>query len=397
MKTNTLKRVSFGSMAVIMLILVVATIIEKFHGTSFAISNIYHSWYFIALWSLLAVSAMVYIIRVSRRKTLLLLHLSFVIIMLGAIVSFMTSERGEIVLQKDSVPASMFTTQDGKLEKLPFRLQLHHIDISYIKEEVDDYIAEIIISDRGGNAKRVNASLNNPIRREGYSFCIKDMDEEGVSLLVSYDPWGVAISYTGYLMTIISFMMLFFDRKSGVSTLLAKKRYRITYKSILITVTAITLVLFRINAFSGNSSQPILRTPLLAAHVSTIIIAYTLIGSAAINSLLALLDMSNATKMKNSERNGRLLLYPATMLLATGIFIGALWANISWGRYWGWDPKEVWALATLLVCSFTFHTHSLPFMAKPLFFHIYCIAIFIVMLFTYFGVNYLLSGLHSYV
>ena len=93
---------------------------------------------------------------------------------------------------------------------------------------------------------------------------------------------------------------------------------------------------------------------------------------------------------------GRFLLYPATMLLATGIFIGAIWANISWGRYWGWDPKEVWALLTLLGCSITFHTSSLPIMSKPRFFHIYCIGIFVVMLFTYFGVNYLLNGLHSY-
>ncbi|MBO5921412.1 MAG: cytochrome c biogenesis protein CcsA, partial [Bacteroidaceae bacterium] len=90
------------------------------------------------------------------------------------------------------------------------------------------------------------------------------------------------------------------------------------------------------------------------------------------------------------------LLYPATMLLATGIFIGAVWAYISWGRYWGWDPKEVWALVTLFACSFAFHTRSLPFMAKPLFFHIYCIAVFAIMLFTYFGVNYLLGGIHSY-
>ena len=93
---------------------------------------------------------------------------------------------------------------------------------------------------------------------------------------------------------------------------------------------------------------------------------------------------------------GRLLLYPATMLLACGIFIGAVWANLSWGRYWGWDPKEVWALVTLLVCSVAFHTRSLRFMAKPVAFHIFCIVAFVAVLFTFFGVNYLLGGLHSY-
>ena len=93
---------------------------------------------------------------------------------------------------------------------------------------------------------------------------------------------------------------------------------------------------------------------------------------------------------------GRLLLYPATMLLAGGIFIGAVWANLSWGRYWGWDPKEVWALITLLVCSVGFHPHSLRFIARPVAFHIFCIVAFAAVLFTFFGVNYLLGGLHSY-
>ena len=93
---------------------------------------------------------------------------------------------------------------------------------------------------------------------------------------------------------------------------------------------------------------------------------------------------------------GHALLYPATMLLATGIFIGAVWANISWGRYWGWDPKEVWALITLLLCSVAFHTRSLRFISKPVTFHIFCIVAFVAVLFTYFGVNYLLGGLHSY-
>ena len=93
---------------------------------------------------------------------------------------------------------------------------------------------------------------------------------------------------------------------------------------------------------------------------------------------------------------GRVLLYPAVILLMTGIFTGAVWANLSWGRYWGWDPKEVWALITMLVAAVAFHTRSLPFISRPLVFHLFCIVAFVAMLFTYFGVNYLLGGLHSY-
>ena len=92
----------------------------------------------------------------------------------------------------------------------------------------------------------------------------------------------------------------------------------------------------------------------------------------------------------------RLLLYPAVFLLGLGIFVGAVWANVSWGRYWAWDPKEVWALITFMVYGLPFHTHSLARFRKPKFLHIYLIVAFLTVLMTYFGVNFFLGGMHSY-
>ena len=119
----------------------------------------------------------------------------------------------------------------------------------------------------------------------------------------------------------------------------------------------------------------------------------------AVNALVSLVlywRTGDYKRLENTALCGRVMLYYATWLLMAGIFLGAAWANISWGRYWGWDPKEVWALITLFICSFGFHTRSLPFMARPLVFHSFCLVAFLVMLFTFFGVNYLLGGLHSY-
>ena len=82
--------------------------------------------------------------------------------------------------------------------------------------------------------------------------------------------------------------------------------------------------------------------------------------------------------------------------LAVGICAGAVWANVSWGSYWGWDPKEVWALITLMVYGLAFHTQSLSVFRKPLFFHLYMVLAFTTVLMTYFGVNYVLGGMHSY-
>ena len=95
-------------------------------------------------------------------------------------------------------------------------------------------------------------------------------------------------------------------------------------------------------------------------------------------------------------RLGRLLLYPAVFFLGAGIFLGAVWSNQSWGRYWAWDPKEVWALITFMVYAVAFHHRSLPWLRCPLCFHSYMVVASLAVLMTYFGVNFLLGGMHSY-
>ena len=90
------------------------------------------------------------------------------------------------------------------------------------------------------------------------------------------------------------------------------------------------------------------------------------------------------------------ILYPGVFLLIFGTFLGAVWANISWGSYWAWDPKETWALITILVYSFALHGGSLKVFRNPTFFHIYAILAFLSVLITYFGVNLILGGMHAY-
>jgi ABC-type transport system involved in cytochrome c biogenesis permease subunit len=83
-------------------------------------------------------------------------------------------------------------------------------------------------------------------------------------------------------------------------------------------------------------------------------------------------------------------------LLAIGIITGSFWANLSWGSYWQWDPKEVWALITLLIYALPLHEDIFPAFKKPHFYHLYLIIAFLSLLMTYFGVNYFFTGLHSY-
>ncbi len=146
--------------------------------------------------------------------------------------------------------------------------------------------------------------------------------------------------------------------------------------------------------------MPVLSSPLLSLHVTVIMIAYALLFFVMLNGITAL--FVRFSKSSSLDYTGRLrdismlLLYPAVALLAAGIFIGAVWANISWGTYWSWDPKEVWALITLLVYLIPLHSAFFTDESRPMRFHLYAIFAFLSVLMTYFGVNFLLGGMHSY-
>lgn len=144
--------------------------------------------------------------------------------------------------------------------------------------------------------------------------------------------------------------------------------------------------------------MPVLSSPLLSAHVSIIMMSYALLAFMMLNGLyaLALSAVNRQADIETLTLLSRLMLYPAVFFLSAGIFLGAVWANVSWGRYWSWDPKEVWALITLMVYAVAFHQQSIPLLRRPRVFHAYLVLAFLAVLMTYFGVNYFLGGMHSY-
>ena len=139
--------------------------------------------------------------------------------------------------------------------------------------------------------------------------------------------------------------------------------------------------------------MPVLISPWLSAHVSCIMVSYALLAFTWLNGWLGLFVGREAERLMLFSR---LLLYPAVFFLGAGIFMGAVWANVSLGRYWAWDPKEVWALITFMVYALPFHAESLRCFRRPKFFHLYMLLAFLTVLMTYFGVNYFLGGMHSY-
>ena len=207
--------------------------------------------------------------------------------------------------------------------------------------------------------------------------------------------------------------MLFMAWVLLVLTVVLFRKFRI----ILVLGPLAALCCLLVAMITGSGSDitplmPVLQSPLLSLHVMTVMCAYALFALQTLIGIYAVARSSSAGLLPKGRKNStlstlhsklekatalsQLLLYPAVFLLAIGIFLGAVWANVSWGNYWSWDPKESWALITLMIYAVPFHTSSIPAFRNPRTYHIYMVVAFLAVLITYFGVNYLLGGMHSY-
>jgi cytochrome c-type biogenesis protein CcsB len=150
---------------------------------------------------------------------------------------------------------------------------------------------------------------------------------------------------------------------------------------------------------------PVLKSYWLTLHVSVITGSYGFLGLGAVLSIITMVLMSfsngnNRERISNTIDELVVLNYKTLTLglcfLTIGTFLGAVWANESWGNYWGWDPKETWSLITIVVYSFVLHSRLIPGMKDIYSFNFLSLFAFSSVLMTYFGVNYYLSGMHSY-
>lgn len=152
-----------------------------------------------------------------------------------------------------------------------------------------------------------------------------------------------------------------------------------------------------------NTLVPVLKSPWLMFHVAVIVAAYGFFG------ISFLLGITNLTFMAFSKKSthvsyrmrelsiiNNLSLLIGIALMTIGTFLGAIWANESWGRYWGWDPKETWALITIVVYSVVTHLHLVKKWQSEWLFNLLSVFAFSSVLMTFLGVNYFLSGMHSY-
>ena len=340
-----------------------------------------------------------------------LLHTALVIIVIGACVTHFFGIQGEVHLRLGET-----TPLSTKHSTLSIFLWDFHVENDPATGAPADFVTELRILDRGNGQKKTDAPvtlsvdsgivrMNKPLVYHNYRFCQSDYDsdEQGIVLNYNYDPWGIGITYTGYAMLLVAMIGFFFQRHTRFRSLLKKQHWILM---LVLGVVIIALAILMTHVVTPKPPlEPVLQTPLLGIHVSVIMLAYTLFAIIMVNGILGLSMPSRREQLMNLSQ---VLLYPAEFCLTAGIFIGAVWANLSWGRYWGWDPKETWALITMLVYALLLHfpwiktgkaTDAEPakrMEKRMIAYHIMSIVAFAFVLFTYFGVSYLLGGLHSY-
>lgn len=222
-----IKKIIFSLYILVLVCMAAATIVEKSQGTDYVHAHYYGAWWFILIWAAMTALGVFYIIRRKvRTASTLTLHLSFVIILAGALLTHVSAKRGMIHLRIGQ-PTDTYITADGEHgmaeEKLPFTLCLQKFEAKMHDgtEAVADYTSRFTVTDGNGKSEG-EVSMNNIYSHRSYRFYQSSYDEDGKGsvLAINADPYGIPVTYTGYALLFISLVWIIIDPKGGYRKLL---------------------------------------------------------------------------------------------------------------------------------------------------------------------------------
>ncbi|MBQ3555472.1 MAG: cytochrome c biogenesis protein CcsA [Bacteroidales bacterium] len=226
----------------------------------------------------------------------------------------------------------------------------------------------------------------------GAIFAIFLLHTSGIILrwyVSSQPPWSNTYETMLYIAWCIALGGLLFMKRTSIILALSA------------VMAAVTLLISSLNWLDPviTPLMPVLNSPWLILHVTVITASYGFFAICAVIGLYSLIvsfKRDSDKIIKELSSINEFFMYIGLILVTVGTFLGAIWANLSWGRYWGWDAKESWALITIFVYAIVTHTRLVPKLKNDIIFSGLSIFATLSVLMTYFGVNYYLSGLHSY-
>lgn len=213
--------------------------------------------------------------------------------------------------------------------------------------------------------------------------------------IAKHPPWSDGFEMLLFVSWAVLFFGIFFSRKSSFTLPLG-----LLFSGVLLLVSFLDWLNPEITTL-----KPVLHSFWLKIHVAVIVSSYAPLGLSCVMALLSLMLLIfkplNPSKkwwlaMKEIIIVQEMAVTIGLFLLTAGTFLGGVWANESWGRYWAWDPKETWALISILIYSILAHLRLIPAMKNALAYHLATMWAFSSIVMTSFGVNYYLVGLHSY-
>lgn len=213
--------------------------------------------------------------------------------------------------------------------------------------------------------------------------------------IAGYAPWSNSYETMVYVSWATVLAGLLFVRRSLITFALAT-----LFGGIILFVSGLNWMDPEINPL-----VPVLKSPWLMFHVAVIVAAYGFFGISCLIGLTNMVMMRVGSKAQENTVWNRIKeltlvnemsMWVGLALMTIGTFLGAVWANESWGRYWGWDPKETWALVTVVAYAVVTHLHLVKKWYNLWLFNLASAVVFSSVLMTFFGVNYFLSGMHSY-
>lgn len=392
-------KIPFIISVLVIAVLIVASFVEPVIGSDATHRMFYGTWWFRILWAALATTGAWMCVhwQLWKKPAVALLHVSFLVILAGALTTALTSTEGSVMLYEGE-QTDMFLTKDRRVAHMEFILRLDSFRIDRYADngEPSGFRSHVSIIDPNSSADSASSAYDTAVismnhilryRRLRFSQASFTPDGHGTILTVIHDPYGIGITYSGYALLLLSAVLI----------LLPKRLKRPSTTAIVIgTVTLLGTAAYTLRWTNADHLLPVLRSPLLGVHIGVIVVAYLLFLIMAVLSAWGLLTHKPTNPQTHKLIPLKSLLLPAVLFLSVGIFIGAVWAGISWGNYWTWDPKEVWALITLLIYCLPLHRRSLPWFNDERHLQWYLIFAFASVLITYFGVNLVLGGMHSY-
>lgn len=215
---NSLAHIAFSCLAILCVVMGTATTAELYHGSVFVQQTFYNSWWFILLWLIVVLTATAYFVRTKKYKLLYIagIHLSFILILAGAFITHIASQKGYLHLRNKEI-SDTFITKEGTVKKLPFQVKLLKFQIEYYKgnDVAADYKSMVEIIKSNQDRTRVSVSMNKILKESGIRLYQLSYDEDcnGSTFFVNYDPWGIPVTYSGYTLLFLSLVLWLFSRK----------------------------------------------------------------------------------------------------------------------------------------------------------------------------------------